>query len=230
MSAVTEVQGDVLYSTRCVEKCEKDLKAARATLAERTKKLQDLLAAGGTTGDRLQDLVIQAFGVDDALTALYRSLEERLKGKNGEFVLVRYPAEVRMRFGGDIRSSDFNQETHFRIGILAGETLQMGNRRFGGATVIGLPIQRFLIGQWPESFGRKAVVDDGMFEGGDLFDWRAPEDQPPQLLQYLQEEYLAKDLLIGDDAVKQALAEAHSEQFFAQAAERLGRLILQPTS
>jgi hypothetical protein len=228
MSAVREVLSDVQYSTRCVEKCEEDLKAARATLAERTKKLQDLLAAGGTTGDRLRDLVIRNDGVDEESLSLYRGLESRLKGRAGEFVLIRYSVKVRQRFGGDIHESDFAHQIYFRIAQLSGEELRL-ETYFVDFSCIGLPIGKYLTGVWPRSSVYVPVVE-GEAQEGSLFSWSDADDTPPQLIEYLKEVPFKEDLLIGDDAIKRALAKVRSEDFFAKAAERLGRLILQPIS
>jgi hypothetical protein len=227
--SVNDCLRDVQLAMLRKAELEDDHKKVKGILAAHTAELKRLLEAGNTTGDRLRDLVIRSDGVDEESLSLYRGLENRLKGRAGEFVLIRYPAEIRIRFGGDSRSSDYNHEIHFRIGILTGEVLQTINPRLGGGPVIALPVQRFLVGPWPQSFAWRVVAESHVFEVEDFFDWSTPEGQPPQLIRYLKEERFVGDLLIGDDAIKRALAEVLSGDFFAQAAERLGRLVLQPT-
>lgn len=59
------------------------------------RTLRERILYGGTTGDDIRDLVIQATGSDNAeLESKYRKLNERLKGHAGEFILFTFSTVV----------------------------------------------------------------------------------------------------------------------------------------
>lgn len=223
MISVQTRVGGVKAMQKLIAWKEKELEKLRTEHAFRTKLLQDEIAKGDTTGDPLRDLVIRAYGLNDEITAQYRQLQDRLVGKKGEFVLIRYHSEVRQRFGGEVRSSDFRHEMHFRIGVLQTEQLCLTTI----SHLVTLPIPQYLQGVW--GIGARSVVADGKPSPGTFFECIDSEDQPPPLAHYMTEAHLAGDLLIGDDAVRAELVKNRDGEFFNVAAERLGRLILQPT-
>ncbi len=209
---------------------EKELVTLRQELAMRNGQLRAELAKGCTTGDPLRDLVIRAHGIDLALTENYRSVEEKLKCKTGEFVMVLYHAKVRQRYGGRISESDYRHETHFRIGMLTTERLKlMPVESLMTSSPITLPIDKYIGGVWPESGFYLPSLDDAPVYK-DLFEWGGIDDRPYALLEYFREEHLIGHLSIGDNAVRAKLAEVRDDKTFAAAAEKLGRLILEPTN
>jgi hypothetical protein len=220
---------DAMLWRRKVTEAEKSASIARGMVEKTIAELQEKIRAGETTGDRLRDLIFLADGsegLDEAHVATYQALERRLFGKKGEFVLIGYDALVRRRFGGQTLESDFEREEHFRIGLLADDKL--GLFEDPSYTILTLPIDKFLLGQWPQSFMYKVVAEDTVYKK-DFFEWTSVEEQPPRLWDYLTNENLEKNLYIGDEAVKAALKSVECESFFAEAAGRLGRLVLQPT-
>lgn len=214
-----------------VSECEAALKAAQEAKHAGLVALRVFLGMGETTGNRLVDLVVRAGGwLNDPILPKVRELEARLKGKEGEFVLIHWSGEARTRFGGSIREGDFEHREFCRIGILAAEELKLVRGSEGSLPSIALPVvDRFLNGRWAYSFMATTFEEKPVEEAGDFFEWTGDE-QPPTLTKYLVDESLAKNLLIGDDEVRTALKASGDEEKFAEAAERLGRLVLQPTS
>ncbi len=198
-------------------------------LRDRNKKLVELLEKGETTGDRLNDLLFRFFckQIEEETQVKFRAFEQKLQGKRGEFVLVKYPVRVRTRFGGGLCSSDFSTETHFRIGMLMGEELQLTRSSLGGGLLLALPIAQYAQGRWPGSHAFVPVVSQVV--EGDLFQWK-PEDEPSNFHDFvLEEERYGYRLSVGDAAVNAELKSVEAEKFFNEAAEALGRLVLQPT-
>ncbi len=210
---------------------EGELTKLKDELGLRTGQLRAKVAKGSTTGDRLCDLVVCAGGgINDPTLPKLSELQERLKDKKGDFVMIRYPVDVRERFGGDLRSGDFQHETHFRVSILAGEELRLGTG-FGGWPVITLPVTKYIHGIWPEFHAHRAFLVDKFPRdpaGEDFLEWRRG-DEPPTLLRYLQNDDYTYKLIIGDEAFLAELKKVGGEDFFKVAAEKLGRLILEPT-
>ncbi len=210
---------------KSIAKKEADLKRLRVELETRNDLLiKEIEEKGGTSGDSLRDLVIRVYGLNEEITQQYRALQERLKGCEGEFVMIRYAAQVRQRFGGELRGSDFLYESHFRLGVLRGEELCL-ERSGASSPTITLPIVQYLQGVWGEGMWRATLEESPV--KGDLFEWFGPDENPPLLVDYLRD--VKEDIFIGDKAVKAGLARGGNEKCFAQAAERLGRLVLQPT-
>ena len=206
-----------------IAKKEKNLAGLRHELGLRTGQLRAEIAKGGTTGDPLRDLVIHAHGLDQKLEDKYRKLQATLIGKEGEFVLIKYPAEIRQRFGGPGSSMDIRKETHFRIGILVWEELRLNE--YGTVT---LPVDQYLQGIWPQSFVYQ-IYTGGEVTKADFFRSISLEDAPMPLLRYLENEHCAPNLLVGDHAVLAELKNVRGEKFFQKAARAFKRLILEPT-
>src|SRR3989344_7938755 len=159
------------------ETAQAELKRVQDRIQQEAGKLRAELTAGGTTKDPVYDLVLKVGGgVNDPSLPKYRELQERLKGKKGEFVLIKYHAKTRQRFGGELRESDFCDETHFRIGVLQAEKLRLTKLGYH----ITLPIDQYLqgvcgFGEW-SVYAEKQVIRDYFFE------WSA-YDQPPTLME-----------------------------------------------
>src|SRR3990167_7720082 len=101
MTEVTKLLADIadLHDEEGVARAE--LKRVQNCIQQETNKLRSKIVAGGTTNDPLHDLVLKAgYGINDSSLPFYRGLQARLKGRTGEFVMVRYSAEVRERCGG----------------------------------------------------------------------------------------------------------------------------------
>ncbi|MEK7108876.1 MAG: hypothetical protein AAB919_00370 [Patescibacteria group bacterium] len=211
---------------------QKELDRVQDLVQQETGRLRAELAAGGTTNDPLHDLVLKAgYGVNDPSLTFYRGLQTRLKGRNGQFVMVRYPAEVRERCGGTLDESDMRHEEHFRLGILAGEELRLGNS-IAGTPLITLPVDRYMHGAWPGSHSLVVTFKDEAPQTpfrGDFLELRS-EGDPARLLEYLQNEHLVPNLVVGDEAFRAELKGVDCESFLFEAADALGRLLLQPSS
>lgn len=209
-----------------IESKEAALTRDRNELAVRTKLLQQEIEKGGTTGDPLTDLVLKAGGAhnDPALPKL-RELAARLKARVGEFVAIRYSDERRLRYGGDIRSGDFEALEWVRIGVLKDETLWVRDR--GSHKALTLPVEEYLGGTW--AYSAWTVTLEEKPEKADFFEWGS-DDQPPTFIQFVTDAECAKRLMIGDEAVRAELKGVHAEEFFPLAARRLNRLILEPTA
>src|SRR3989344_7421672 len=208
---------------KLIAKKEKSLAGLRYELELRTGQLRAEIAKGGTTNDPLRDLVIRAHGLDQKLEDKYSGLQAMLTDKKGEFVLIKYPAEIRQRFGGPGSSMDIRKETHFRIGVLVGEELRLNE--YGMVT---LPVDQYLQGIWPQSSVYQIYIG-GEVTKADLFRSIGLEDAPMPLLRYLENEHCAPNLLVGDHAVLAELKNVRGEKFFQKAARALKRLILEPT-
>ena len=226
MTKIAEILATVadLHDEEAIKKAE--LEQVQGQVQQETDRLRAELAAGGTTNDPVLDLVLKiGCRDDDPALPKYRELQKRLKGKRGDFVMIRYHIIVRQH-GGKSSESGYRHETRFRVGLLAGEELRLGT-----STVILLPIDRYRQGHWPPSH-----VYDISFENEhpsvppqkDFFEWHR-YDVPPNLLQYLLEEHLAPDLIVGDEAFRAELKKVGREKFFNIVAEVLGRLIREPT-
>jgi len=208
---------------------EKELAVLKNELGLCTGQLRAEISKGGTTGDPLCDLVIRAHGLDHKLTEEYRSVEAKLKDKTGEFAMVRYHARVRQRYGGRSSESDYRHETHFRIGVLTGEQLRLADiESLMTSSAITLPINQYIGGVWPGSGYYLPSLDDSPVHKNFL-EWGGIDDRPYALLDYFREEHLIDHLSIGDAAVRAELAKTRDEKTFAAAAEKLSRLILEPT-
>lgn len=231
MTKVTELLATVadLYTEE--ETAQAELKRVGDRIQQETSKLRAALAAGGTTKDPLYDLVLKAgYGVNDPSLPKYRELQARLKGKRGEFVMVRYYVDVRERFGGTFDESDMRHEEHFRIGVLAGEEFR--GVSIAGTPLITLPVDTYMQGTWPRSHSHTVTFEDECPHAplrGDFLELRS-EDDPPRLLEYLQNEHYAANLVIGDDAFRAELKRVECEGFFFEAADALGRLVLTPSA
>lgn len=96
--------------------------ARKAAAEDLTKRIK----AGETTGDRLVDFLVASFGAgyEEALPH-YRALEERMKGRTGQFVLMIERAET--QFGcvmfGEAPDHMFGLEETFVLGILSSDAL-----------------------------------------------------------------------------------------------------------
>jgi hypothetical protein len=214
---------NITYYRVLKEQHEESAAKAEQLVQATIRTVRKFLERGVSTGDHIRDLVLQSHGLNEEFESRYRALEEKLKGKRGEFVLIRYPSEVRERFGGDIRSSDFRHEAHFRIGVLAAEKLRLSE-----SGTITLPIDRFLQGVWPVSMAYLVYPEEEMYEE-EFFQDTDVEDRPHSLLSCITKEFVPEALTIGDKAVLEELEKVRDKEFFKTAAEKLGRLVLEPT-
>lgn len=223
MTSVKLLMNGVEAMQKLIGAKEKEVERLKTELAIRTGLLQGAVAKGGTTGDPLRDKIVLAYGLNFIVTEHYRLFQDRLAGKVGEFVMIRYPVEVRQRYGGTLRSADFRHETRFRIGLLQAETLELS----ADGHTLTVPVSKYLPGVVDVGFMNVYAEKDAVT--GELFEWSGSEDRPPSLSEYVIDKQWAEDLLIGDEAVREALKHSRDEKFFSLAAERLDRLVLQPT-
>lgn len=220
MHAVDSLQANITSK-------ENALRRDKEELLVRMKLLQQEIEKGGTTGDTLTDLVLRAgSGHNDPAMPKLRALDATLKGKTGEFIAIRYSTEERLRYGGDLRSGDFHTVERVRIGILKHDTLQL--RDMGIHKTLTLPVDDYLCGTWAS--GAWTVTLEEKPCNGDFFEWAGTGDQPPSFITVATDPAYEKDVLIGDAALRAALKVARAEEFFPIAAQRLHRLVLEPTA
>jgi hypothetical protein len=196
------------------------LKDLQKSIKLQTEDIRTKITDGATAGDSIRNLVLLVHGYDPELEAKYRTLEERLKGKQGEFVLIRFydrergiEAEQRLgRYDGSIR-----------IGILAGETLRLTRPEaglFATSQTITLPINRYAYGTWRT--GVYAATLEDTLSHGEFFRYSAVYNRdgcnatPPDLCDYLDEPY-SKEMFIGNEAVRAELALGRNQDLFQRA-------------
>lgn len=111
--------------------------AAKAQAEEASrlgKEIAELVKAGATTHDPIQDHVLsRGYGPNIEQEKRLRSLEEELSGKTGELVVLIYTERVPMRDAVERR------EQRAVFGVLRGEKLQYVEATFGHAPA--LPVQ-----------------------------------------------------------------------------------------
>lgn len=94
-----------------------------------------VLDGGETSGDRITDYLLAAYGyIDHEISLPFRRIEEQLAGKTGQFFLVvkrsRKQHSFRGCFGGEgPRESDYHLETSYSLGILSGDKLIFDAKR-----------------------------------------------------------------------------------------------------
>lgn len=204
---------------------EVDLNELQRLIKTKTAQLRGEIEVGGTTGDKVRDLVLRAGGaVDDPLLPKYRELQAKLAGKRGEFVMIRYSVRIDYVFGSVSNNGELGREEHFRIGLLAGKDLRLGTA-LGGSPVITLPVDCYKQGHWPRSRAYGISFEKPHPDASpqlDFFEYRRSDD-PPSLLQYLTDPYLTPCLVIGDEVFRTELDKIGSSGFFDVACKALGR-------
>ncbi|MBI5003758.1 hypothetical protein HZC00_01555 [Candidatus Kaiserbacteria bacterium] len=206
------------------------ISAYEKALAERMQMLAKAIEEGETTGDAMRDLVIRFHQKDDdVLTAKYRAIDEALKGKKGEFVLVTFPGRrlVKHVFIGE---SEYAHVTYYRLGVLKNEGVTCPPRyRTSDQVAPTIDVSRYVEGEvgllMKGDLSRPlSVVEENIFR-----EFYSDHDPRP-LYIILQEEGSWEDkIIIGDDAVKQWLDEVYMPGLYKPAADALSKLILEPT-
>jgi hypothetical protein len=209
----------------------------REQINEATKQLCERLNNGETTGDWIRDLTIRSHGYDLEIEAKYREWSKKLEGKKGEYVLISYARRER----GWRDENRF--EDHLRLGVLDGEGLIYGGLGgFGTGAVITVPVYRYIEVHktmliesgdikslelkreniFAQSFilSTSPLPDEYFLLGVKRYDDRRHISRPS---------HIAKDFVIGDEAVKEWLEKAHMSLLLTQAGKVLSRLELEPT-
>lgn len=214
---------------------DEQIAAARGWLEKYETERSELLAEmrklaeeGHTTSDRLTDLLLLVgCSPKDPLEPKLRELQKRLEGKTGELVVIRYTSQVRTRFGGPGSDLGLESRHFFRAAILQSEELALSCGTNDLDIRISLPVSGFVQGYWGEGLVCPVSIADGLIEG-DLFKHAYTGGAPPAFVHYVSEEQLKDDLLIGDEAVKEALKPVQSEACFDKICARLGRALAHP--
>ena len=209
-----------------LDEIDNSRKVKAAELSAEESTLRKRLAAGETTGDPLQDLVIRAHGYGKDLAdvlARYRELEGMLKGKKGEFILLSFHAQI--PFKHTMTSVECRDARCYRLGVLTDESLVWaGERGPLGYYSITIPVSQFIYGE-----GYLAPPNLPP-QKGDLFAQMHRHADPHALSLMMEEGYGWKEvLIIGNDAVKKWLNSHIMPELYKVAADALGMLELEPT-
>lgn len=124
-----------------------------------TEEIRQRLAAGESTGDPLQDFALWMYGADH-MQALpqWRTLEGRLTGKAGEFILM---IERHERLDA-VRGLDLPVDETFRLGILMKDRLAPTRTEQPGHGSLAFPTQAHAVE------GRQRVAQPARREGGPM--------------------------------------------------------------
>ncbi len=211
---------------------EKDVAELNRRIQDQSSKISQEIRAGATTGDWVRDLVLRVHGLNPELEAKYRPLNEALKGKKGELILIAFECVVGSIFRSDRIYPEFKRLVKlFRLGILHDEKLVCeGNSTFllSGVSGIILPASQYI----------ELVVTPVLLEGDinpkalsvekkNIFStnhmkWEA---NPPYLEEMLGGDW-EKKILIGEKGIRERFEEERMEKLYPAAAEKLGYFVL----
>jgi hypothetical protein len=221
MSAVREVMERLARQ-------EESILQSKKYILELMSSIQGRIIAGETTGDRFQDIVIRCHGLpDEVLEANYRELEGKLKGRQGEFVVIEFSKDIPFKF--TMTGSESRRHTFFRIGLLAGDSLVFETLNEGSPfKECTLPVPQYLAGNtdtlyvWKNQTSR-APDKQNIFAGGSLY-----HEQPPELRAVVAG-FKQLEFIVGNEAVQEWLKKHSAEKFFKVAADALSMLSMEPT-
>lgn len=189
-------------------------------------ELRAELVKGSTTGDTLCDLVIRAHGFNPELEAHYRVLQEELRGKKSEFVLLSFVADIQTKY--TMRGRESERRNWYRLGVLQEERLRWDtSEKFSAG--ITLPISQYIEGEqealWDgdSAFKRRIKV-----EKRNIFAQSYGDADPPSLVALIQGAWRTT-ICIGDGPVKRWLEERAMLPLYKPAAAALSKLILEAT-
>lgn len=213
---------------------EVDVVKYKKALGEVTKELVEMIKNGATTGDPIHDLVIQAHGVvDEALTEKYRLVDNVLKGKKGEFVLLSYPGKVVHRYHSHGR--DYVDVHCYRLGVLEEEGIVFAGHYFHPSMSeyrsLSIPISRYVDGAVSYLLTSKDLKESLAVKAANIFALSITDCNPPSLLEFLIDKRAdwSRTLVVGDVAVRKWLEKNHMPVLYKGAADALSKLVLEPT-
>lgn len=192
-----------------------------------TKAVREGILAGSSTGDPIQDYLIVKFGViDEAARERYVAINDKLKGKTGELIVIHYTERVvtKHRFAGP---NDYEDVVRTRLAILTGDALRFSFE--DGRAICSLPIDSYA------NEGRGWTVVNGTFDEvheGKIF---MCDDCGEPLITMrgglARESWQPLNLVIGEAAVMAwppiiPWQTERNRARFAHALEELGRLTL----
>jgi hypothetical protein len=122
---------------------EKELEDINSIISDTSVRLKGQLAAGGTTGDRVADLVYQVHGYHPEIIQCYRTVAQRMAGKKGEVVLLAF------RCGQTLSSHMYGESVNifnsiFRFALLDGEDLVAFRDKGLSHTTVTLPTSQYV--------------------------------------------------------------------------------------
>lgn len=188
------------------EKLEAALRDVNAEISGLEGELRRSIERGDTLGSKLRDALVMQFGLgalNAEIQTMYKDLEQALRGKAGQRVLLQYYARVR---GKHVFGRGYEHKTMrcFRLGLLEGARLVVG--RDGK---VGLPVRRFIGGTQyycPVKPEPVATYYDRRLHEFDIFS-SLGDMSPPSLYDTLCSDSKDALLFVGDKRAKQGLAE-----------------------
>jgi hypothetical protein len=105
-------------------------------------EIKTSLNYGATTGDSLQDEIIQCYGLDKQAIDRIMAFNRRLVAAKGEELLIAIPYEIQWKHGSETRPDDFHPCWGRIFGTLSGERLQIAT---GPSLSLTIPFTRHLI-------------------------------------------------------------------------------------
>ena len=209
-----------------------------AAISERSKHLhaarervEAALASGATTGDPLRDMAIRAYGLHEDIYEGFRELQERLRGRTREWVLICYRYKHSPTRFPTREQLEFSTTGLFRLATIADDKLRLGE--WTGGPLIEVPITAYVQGTWPQSEKYQATLkDDAKLVLKNLFGWvvSTEHDGPDFLERFLtagpdEEDKKWHRLVIGKCSVIQAFDEIQSRDVLKAAVRKLDLLV-----
>lgn len=215
------------------------VKEHAAQLAEKQKAIKFLVSQleakvkqGETTGNRIRDLVLRVHGYNPFFEERYATLEARLKGKGGEFILIFFEARIAMRYHG--MGMDERLAVLYRLGVLEGEELLLKDGLSGtfidhATPRFTLPVSRYIGGEAEVKVGvgerDVVIVPQNIFARDSVPHYK----NPCFLDDFLKSNSDQFGIVVGDEAVREWLENKHYMiGLFKSAADVLSKLILEP--
>lgn len=207
---------------------EAELAGKKANVHTLKESLRDRIKAGQTSGCRVTDLVIQFMDdIGQDMIDKFEAFEQRLKGKLGQLVALRYSTSIVTSYGST--TVERIQTNAVRIGVLQHETLQVVPREeVLWRLTLGCSPCVLLCESFSSTLMRPHVPKVPLF-GNTFGDYDiAPSCWIGEYIKRAPDTHHPWDLLIGDEEVAAFLREraADSVTLMNSVRAALGQLIL----
>lgn len=217
-------------------------KRLRGFMDKTAEAVRRAVRSGETTGDRIKDFVLACVGVPrEEDEKRYRAIDEALKGRRKEFVLVTRPVEIdrgpkyhhaqppdQARMGIMAPPPSTETVTRFKCGILQAEELVFS---FDEHPRCKLPVTKWAVeSDYCEGDLRKKSSSEDISEmmfgsaAGHLVLESMTDSVPDELFPFVSK------VVVGDKAVRSWLKENRhdAEAIYKNCANLLGKLVLTP--